>query len=182
MLKKAHVLTHLSLLLAVAVLLSMMGFIIPIAGINGLKVTFAFLPIMLAGFVFGPAAGAIVGGLTDILGYVVKFHAYGPWFPGFTVTMALSGALPVILFKMFKSADKLRILKLTIAIAVTSLLVTVINTYWLQILYGKAFMVILPARVLKEIIFIPIEVLSLNLVLGLYKVLLSQLSSYTIKN
>jgi len=78
----------------------MLGVMLPIAGINGLKVTFSFLPIMLAGFVFSPGAGALVGGLTDILGYLIKFHAYGPYFPGFTLTMALSGALPVLIYKL----------------------------------------------------------------------------------
>jgi ECF transporter S component (folate family) len=181
MLKKAHVLTHLALLLAIAVLLSMLGVMIPIAGINGLKITFSYLPIMLAGFVFGPAAGAIVGAMTDILGYLVKFHAYGPWFPGFTVTTALSGALPVIIYRLFKANENHKIIKLSIAVAVTSLLVTVINTYWLQILYGKAFLVILPMRILKELILIPIQIISLNIVMGIYRVLINQFSSYSIK-
>lgn len=178
LLKKTYVLTQLALLLAIAAMLSMVGVMLPVAGINGLKVTFAFLPIMLAGLIFGPAAGAIVGALTDILGYLLKFHAFGPWFPGFTVSMALMGAMPVLIYRIFGgTGDRFKILRLTMAVIITSLIVTVTDTYWLQILYGKAFMVILPARILKAVVFIPIQVISLNIGLNLYKMLLSQLSS-----
>jgi ECF transporter S component (folate family) len=179
--KKTYMLTHLSLLLAIAVLLSMLGFMIPIAGISGLKVTFAFLPIMLAGIVFGPAAGAIVGVLTDILGYITVFHAYGPWFPGFTVTLALTGALPALILNWLKNQDQAKLWKLVIAVGFTSILTTLINTYFVQILYGKAFMVILPIRLLKEAIFLPIEIISLNIVVKLYRALLSQSSNYEYK-
>lgn len=182
MLNKTNILTQLALLLAIAVILSMLGVMLPIAGISGLKVTFSFLPIMLAGFVFGPGAGALVGGLTDILGYIIKFHAYGPYFPGFTITVALSGALPVIIYKFLGGRyEKTNLLRLTIAISVTSLFVTIFDTYFLQILYGQAFWVILPTRVLKEIIFIPIKIISLNILFKLYRLLIGQISSYQLK-
>jgi ECF transporter S component (folate family) len=174
MLKKIHIMTQLAMLLAIAVVLSMLGVMLPVVGINGMKVTFSFLPIMLAGFMYGPAAGALVGGLSDILGYIVKFHAFGPYFPGFTLTTALSGALPVLICQMLGySHGRKNLLKLTTAIAITAFIVTVSDTYWLQILYGQAFWVTLPARVVKGIVFIPIQVISLNIVLKLYRRLLA---------
>lgn len=174
MLKKIHIMTQLAMLLAIAVILSMLGVMLPVAGINGMKVTFSFLPIMLAGFMYGPAAGALVGGLSDILGYIVKFHAFGPYFPGFTLTTALSGALPVLICQMLGySHDRKNLLKLTVAITITAFVVTVSDTYWLQLLYGQAFWVTLPARVVKGIIFIPIQVISLNMVLKLYSLLVN---------
>jgi ECF transporter S component (folate family) len=170
MLNKTSIMTQLAMLLAISLVLSMLGVMLPIAGINGMKVTFSFLPIMLAGFIYGPAAGALVGALTDILGYIVKFHAFGPYFPGFTLTTALSGALPVLICKMLGCDDaRKNIFKLAVAIAVTAFVVTVTDTYWLQILYGQAFWVTLPARVVKGIVFIPIQVISLNIVLRLYR-------------
>lgn len=182
MLNKTHILTQLALLLAISVVLSMLGVMLPIAGISGLKITFSYLPIMLAGFIFGPAAGALVGALTDILGYVIKFHAYGPYFPGFTITMALSGVLPVLIYKLLGgNNEKINLLRLTIAITITSLFVTTVDTYFLQILYGQAFWVILPARIVKEVILIPIKIISLNIVLKLYKLLISQISTYPVK-
>ncbi len=33
-----------------------------------------------------------------------------------------------------------------------------LNTYWLTLLYGQAFMAILPARVIKQIVLFPIYV------------------------
>lgn len=182
MLNKTHVLTQLALLLAISVILSMLGVMLPIAGINGLKITFSYLPIMLAGFAFGPLAGALVGALTDILGYMIKFYAYGPYFPGLTLTVALSGALPVMIYRLLGGkSEKAALFRLSIAVALTSLLVTTVDTYFLQILYGQAFWVILPARIIKEVILIPIKIISLNIVLKLYRLLLSQISSYPIK-
>jgi len=182
MLNKTHVLTQLALLLAMAVILSMLGVMLPIAGINGLKITFSYLPIMIAGFVFGPIAGALVGALSDILGYVVKFYAYGPYFPGFTLTTALSGALPVLIYRFLGGkSEKAALFRISLAVALTSLFVTTLDTYFLQVLYGQAFLVILPARIVKEVILIPIKIISLNIVLKLYKLLLSQISSYPIK-
>ena len=40
---------------------------------------------------FGPGVGGAVGALSDILGYAVR--PTGPYFPGFTVTAALSGVI-----------------------------------------------------------------------------------------
>jgi hypothetical protein len=33
-----------------------------------------------------------------------------------------------------------------------------LNTYWLTLLYGNAYLVILPARIVKELILLPINV------------------------
>lgn len=48
-------------------------------------------------------------------------------------------------------------------VILANLLVTVLvnlglNTYWLTILYGDGFFALLPARILKQIIMLPIEV------------------------
>ena len=71
-----------------------------------LKIGFAFLPVAIGAAVLGPVGGAIVGGLGDFLGAVL--FPIGPYFPGFTLTTALSGVAfglaiyrTVLLFKKF---------------------------------------------------------------------------------
>lgn len=53
-------------------------------------------PIILSGFLLGPGYGAMVGAVSDILGYLL--YPAGPFFPGFTLTQALTGALPAAIF------------------------------------------------------------------------------------
>ena len=46
-----------------------------------LKIGFSSVPVALAGMLFGPLAGGIVGALGDLLGAVL--FPIGPYFPGF---------------------------------------------------------------------------------------------------
>ena len=54
-----------------------------------LKIGFAFLPVAIGAAVLGPVGGAIVGGLGDFLGAIL--FPIGPYFPGFTLSCALTG-------------------------------------------------------------------------------------------
>ena len=54
------------------------------------KIGVAFLPVVLAAWLYGPVAGALVGGLGDLIGALL--FPIGPYFPGFTMTAALAGA------------------------------------------------------------------------------------------
>ncbi len=56
---------------------------------------FTGFPVILAGLALGPWGGALVGGVSDLLGYAL--HGSGPYHPGFTVTQALTGFLPPLL-------------------------------------------------------------------------------------
>lgn len=52
---------------------------------------FGFLPIALAAAAMGPAYGALTGAAGDVLNFALFTHAYGPYFPGYTLTAVLSG-------------------------------------------------------------------------------------------
>ena len=83
-LKNVRVLTGAAMLLAIAVILSF--FKIPLTEV--MEIRFANIPVAVAGMLFGPGVGGAVGALSDILGYAVR--PTGPYFPGFTVTAALT--------------------------------------------------------------------------------------------
>lgn len=57
----------------------------------GWTIGFAFVPVALIAVVYGPLAGAVVGGLADLIGALL--FPFGPYHPGFTVVGALMGAL-----------------------------------------------------------------------------------------
>ena len=57
----------------------------------GWTIGFAFVPVALIAIVYGPTAGAVVGGLADLIGALL--FPFGSYHPGFTVIGALMGAV-----------------------------------------------------------------------------------------
>ena len=94
-----------------------------------------------------------MGAAADIVKYLVR--PTGAFFPGFTISGALSGVIyGVILYK-----KPLSIKRIALANGLVMIFVNIcLNTYWLTLLYGQAFMAILPARVIKQIVLFPIYV------------------------
>lgn len=141
-------LTICAMLLAIKLSISM--FTIQIG--NYIKIGFSFLASQLAYLLFGPVVGVIFGAAGDLLSFVLK--PTGPYFYGFTISAMVGGLLyGLMLYK--KPISFIRILS---AQAVVTILVNILlGTYWLSILYGKAFLVLLPARVVKNLVMLPIN-------------------------
>src|SRR5437763_666927 len=55
------------------------------------QLNFGFLPIAVAGYLFGPLGGILVAALGDVIGTLL--FGTGAYFPGFTVTAAIVGAV-----------------------------------------------------------------------------------------
>lgn len=62
---------------------------------NSIKITFEAIPILTAGLLFGPVAGAVVGAVSDILGAGL-LSGLG-WLPVLTVTPTLLGVMAGLL-------------------------------------------------------------------------------------
>lgn len=102
-----------------------------------------WLPILLVGIAYGPGWGFIAGALADFIG--ATLFPIGPYFPGFTLTAGLSGAIvPVLLGRnRWHSSYWQLFAAITVSEFITSV---VLNTYWLTIITGKAAIVLLPVR------------------------------------
>jgi ECF transporter S component (folate family) len=86
----------LSLFSAISIVLTrFLAFYIPFFGSNDVRISLGDVPIMLAGLIFGPIAGALTGAVSDVIG-ATMFPA-GPFFPGFTLSAMLAGAIPGLL-------------------------------------------------------------------------------------
>lgn len=141
------------MLLAIEVLLGMVASI-PIG--PNVRISFGYLSRAVVGMLFGPAAAAINGALSDILGSII--HPIGPYFPGFTLTGFVGGLIyGYMLYERRPSLSRVLLAKLLIDVACNLLL----NTLWLDLLYGKAFWAILPARFFKNLLQYPVDVLLL---------------------
>lgn len=125
-----------------------------------LKVGFGFIPEMLASSLFGPLAGGFINGMVDLIGAIV-FPKGGSYFPGFTLSAFLGGAI----YGIFLYKKEINIKNILIPTIIVTVLINLgLNTLWLTILTGKGFLVLLPARILKELVMVPVEVLTFRAV------------------
>lgn len=159
---------NLGVLTAVSIVLTrVFGFIIPVAGVGALRISFGEIPLILAGILFGPWAGAITGVAADLIGYTINSHG-GAFFPGFALSAALTGFIPGwILYHRNKG---LKWWQIALAVLVADLVAGVfLNTLWLTILYGQGFFLILPARLGARVITLPIYTLAVYLINNSYQ-------------
>lgn len=88
------------LMVALTVVLTRFASIrISVGGTEGIRIGFGAFPTILAGLMMGPLAGAAVGALGDVIGFIIS--PMGPYIPHFTVTAALTGFLPPLLWRLF---------------------------------------------------------------------------------
>ena len=116
------------------------------------KLGFTFVAIACAGAVYGPVAGGIVGGLGDVLEFLI--NPTGPYFPGFTLTAFLSG----VVFGVFLR-NKAGIFRIIIASFIVEFVWgLILNTFWISVLYGKAFTALVPGRSVQAICMFIVQV------------------------
>ena len=147
-LKNLRTIVVTALLIAIAVVLGFFS----VQLTENLKIGFSFIANELTAMLFGPVVGGIMGGVADIIKYLLK--PTGPFFFGFTFNAILGAVIyGVMLYKKPISFKRILASKIVVAIVVNVFL----NTYWLSMLYGNAFMAILPPRLIKQIIMVPIQ-------------------------
>ena len=116
------------------------------------KIGFSGLPNRIVEFLFGPVVGCIFGGALDVLKFMIKPD--GPFFFGFTFNAMLAG----LIYGCLLYHKPLSIKRIVIAEFLVKLIVNCgLNTLWISMLYGKAFFVLLPMRLLKNVIMLPID-------------------------
>lgn len=129
-----------------------------------IKIGFSGIPNRIIEYLFGPVIGSIFGGVLDILKYLLKPD--GPFFFGFTFDAMLAGVIyGSILYK-----KPVKLWRIVIAEFLAKLIVNCgFNTLWISMLYGKGFLLLLPARVIKNAIMLPIDSAVLFFALTLLK-------------
>lgn len=148
-------LTISAMLLAISVIFGF--FKIPLSQVSEIRLQ--FLPVAVGGMLFGPLYGGIIGGLSDILCYIVR--PTGAFFPGFTVSAILQGVIYGLLLRKDQS-----ITRILIAQGLDTLIVSLIlNPVWLMMLYGNGFAAIFTARIIKVLVMFPINVALLSAVI-----------------
>lgn len=159
------------LLAALAIVLGM------VASIDAgpyIRIGFSGIPNRVVDCLFGPVAGCLFGGALDVLKYVMK--PTGPYFFGLTFSAMLAGVLyGTILYR-----KPVTIKRILAAELLNKLLVNcVLNTLWISMLYGKGFFVLLPLRILKNAVMLPIDSMILYFSLNFVKKLVYKLNFFS---
>lgn len=127
-----------------------------------IRIGFSGIPNRIVDFLFGPIVGGIFGGIMDVLKYMVKPN--GPFFIGFTLDAILGG----VIYGIFLYKKPLKWWRVLIPEILVKVFINCgLNTLWVSMLYGKGFMVLLPARIIKNAIMLPIDTIILFVALGL---------------
>lgn len=123
-----------------------------------MRVSFGFLPIALFAMKFGRWQGAVMAAIADVLGGVIFFP--GLLFPGFTLSAFCTGWI----FGHFLHIKRVSLLRILIAVSSITLFVDLgLNTIWLALLYNKAVTVFFVSRLIKAVVFLPVEVFLIHL-------------------
>lgn len=160
-------LAYLGLLIALAVVLTRVASVrVAIGGVEGIRLGFGAFPLILAGVLYGPVAGAMVGALSDILGFFIS--PIGPYMPHFTLTAALTGALPALLLAVPRGGTlgPPSLARLAVALSLGQLVSSVLLvTYFLQTLFGLPWEVTLLPRVISLALTVPAYAVLLHMLI-----------------
>ncbi len=157
--------TYLGLLIGLAIILTRLASIrIAFGGVEGIRLGFGALPIIMAGVYFGPLNGALVGALADVVGYFI--NPMGAYMPHFTLTSALTGAIPGLVV-FWSGREKQPSLGLLLAFIALGQLVTsiILVPYFLWTLFGIPLQATLPPRIVAQFIQVPTYAVFLHILL-----------------
>jgi len=124
-----------------------------------IKIGFAFVPIFVAAYLYGPLMAGVVGALGDFVGAIAV--PIGMYFPGFTVTCFLTGVIFGLLLHKKQTAPHI----LGAVIVNQLVLGLLLNTLWISILYGAPYRSLLVTRIVQSAILIPVEFLTIGFVM-----------------
>lgn len=124
-----------------------------IAGVPAVRLGVGFVPIMMASVILGPYYGMAVGAAADLLGFLL--FPTGVYFPPITLTSALTGLLPYLVFRMLPHfKDWLRVV---VAVALTQIVCSmVLQTVWLSMLYGVPYAEMFYGRAVAAAVTTPV--------------------------
>ena len=160
----SHKITTMGFLIALSIILTRVASLrLAIGGVEGIRIGLGRLPIILGGIIFGPLAGGLIGAFSDLLGYFI--NPIGAYMPHFTLTSALTGIIPAIILILMRKGEP-NIFNLGIAITAGQVITSIILIpYFLNILFGLPWKVLMLPRIISEPIQVFIYTYIINIIL-----------------
>ncbi|WP_040213508.1 folate family ECF transporter S component [Clostridium polynesiense] len=123
------------------------------------RIGFAFIPIALTSILFGPILGGIAAAVADFIG-ILLFPTGGGFFPGFTLTAFLTGAV----YGVFLHNKRKSFLNVSIAVVIVTFVLNLgLDTLWLYMIMDMGFVALLPKRIAKAIIMTPVQIFTIRI-------------------
>lgn len=135
-----------------------------------LVISFSYIPIMLSAVMLGPWYTMLIAGFADLIGALL--FPFGAYFVGYTISAVISGLIyGLFLYRKKEFSNKSFILRLILSTLIVLIVCNcLLNTIWIYITTKEALFAILPTRLLKQLIMLPIQVVSIYFIdLGLRK-------------
>lgn len=156
-------LTTLAVLIAAEVVLNLLEIHTSV-----LKINLAFVPVVIAAYLYGAFGGMVIYGLGDLLGCIV--HPVGAWYPPITLTCALMGGI----FGLFLHRSRKIVPSVAAVILNQGIVSLFINSLWITLLMYKPdngqffayyFTGILPMRTVNVLIMTAVQLVLTPLIL-----------------
>ena len=127
-----------------------------------LVISLSFIPIMMSAIWLGYKYSMLIALLGDLIGAIL--FPFGPYFPGFTLSAAISGTIYGIF--LYNKGIPLENKKLLIRLIFSSTLVLFgvnifITSFWIHMLYGKAYVVVMASRIITQVVMLPVQVITI---------------------
>lgn len=153
--KSVRILTLSAILIALQVVVS--SIFIPVTISAGeQRIYFTFLIVAIGSAIYGPVHSIYVGLVADIVGFLI--HPTGAYFVGYTIIAMVGG----LIYGLFLYQTKITILKLTLCKLTINLVCNVfLNSLCVSFFVPSGWWVLLVARLPKNLIMLPIEVIML---------------------
>ena len=121
-------------------------------------ISFGFIPKIIIATMFGPWWSMLLFGLADLIGALL--FPFGAYFVGYTASAVISGFIyGIFLHRKKKILAKTYLWKLIVACLLSNLICNLLlNSVWIYVTTKKAISVILPTRIVKELVTVPIYV------------------------
>ncbi|MCL2350497.1 MAG: folate family ECF transporter S component [Defluviitaleaceae bacterium] len=121
------------------------------------RLSFDFLAIALIAIKFGPWKAGTAAMMADLIAFWL--FPRGIFFPGFTFTAFLAGSV----YGIFMHNRPGNMLYIVISVAIVTIVVQFgIETIWLMIMFDNAFVALLPARLLRTAVMLPLQILCIK--------------------
>lgn len=127
-----------------------------------LVISVSFIPIMMSAIWLGPKYSTLIALLGDLLGAI--FFPFGPYFPGITLSAAISGFIYGVF--LYNKGNEMSNKKLIIMLIISSLINLIfvnifLTSFWIHLMYGKAYVAVMAGRIVTQVVMLPIQVLTI---------------------
>ncbi len=147
--KKLKTIVVTALLMALGIIL---GQFFSIQITNTMKIGISFIATQMTANLFGPIVGGIMGGVTDILKFIIK--PTGPFLLGYTLSAVLGPVIyGIMLYKKPIALWRILLSKTIVAIFINLLL----GSFWPFHYFGVPYWATVSSKLIQQVIQVPVQ-------------------------